>query len=66
MLKELKSAYQGVFITTGNIRTLASELLLASKELSAEARHFLGLFAEGTRGFVRMRNKRESGENSDS
>ena len=66
VLKELKSAYQGVFITTGNIRTLASELLLASKELSAEARHFLGFFAEGTRGFVRMRNKRESGENSDS
>ena len=66
VLKELKSAYQGVFFTTGNIRTISAELLSASAEMSAEARHFLGFFAEGARGFVRARHKRESGASNGS
>ncbi len=61
VLKELKRAYQGVFFKTGNIRRNAAEQL--AEGLSAEARHFLGFFAEGTRGFVRARQKRESGAN---
>lgn len=61
VLKELKTAFQGVFFTTGNIRTLAAELLSASPQLSAEARQFLEFFAQGTRGFVRARHTRKSG-----
>ncbi len=66
VMKELKSAYQGVFFANGNIRAIAAEILSAGAELSEEARHFLEFFAEGTRGFVRARHKRESGASSDS
>jgi UDP-N-acetylglucosamine acyltransferase len=66
VLKELKSAYQGVFFAAGNIRTIAAELLSASAESSAEAQQFLEFFAGGTRGFVRARRKCESGVNNES
>ena len=60
VLKELKSAYQGVFFTAGNIRTIAAERLSTSAEMSAEVRQFLGFFAEGTRGFGRARHQRKA------
>lgn len=66
VLKELKRAYQGVFFTTGNIRTISADLLSSSEVTSEESRQFLEFFAEGTRGFVRVRNKRESETNDGS
>lgn len=65
VLQELKRAYQAVFFKTGNIRTLASDFIEASEDLSSETRQFLDFFAGGTRGFVRARLNRQEGANDD-
>jgi UDP-N-acetylglucosamine acyltransferase len=52
---ELKAAFQEIFFTPGNIRTVAATQLAAGRFTSAEARRFLEFFAGGKRGFARAR-----------
>lgn len=52
-IRELKEAFRTVYFATGNIRELAAAALAGGGYVSAEARHFLGFFAEGKRGFAR-------------
>jgi UDP-N-acetylglucosamine acyltransferase len=54
-IAELKAAYQHVFFTAGNIRTVAATMLASGKFSSGEARRFLEFFAEGKRSFARAR-----------
>jgi len=58
---ELKRAFQGVYFTLGNIRTIAAEMLARGEVATAEATRFLGFFSEGKRGFARARRQRERG-----
>jgi UDP-N-acetylglucosamine acyltransferase len=59
-IAELKGAYQAVYFTPGNIRDIAAQQLAAKAFDSAEARHFLGFFADGKRSFARARRSAES------
>jgi UDP-N-acetylglucosamine acyltransferase len=56
---ELKDAFRVVYFTPGNIRDVAAEALAAGDFSTAEARHFLGFFTGGKRGFVRARRDAE-------
>ncbi|MCF7688100.1 MAG: acyl-ACP--UDP-N-acetylglucosamine O-acyltransferase [Cephaloticoccus sp.] len=60
-MAELKRAFQDVFFTPGNIRTVAADLLLKGELVTGEARRFLEFFAEGKRGFARARRQKETG-----
>ncbi|MDQ8197578.1 acyl-ACP--UDP-N-acetylglucosamine O-acyltransferase [Pelagicoccus enzymogenes] len=51
-IAELQRCYRKVFMGTGNMRILASELLERSEALSAESIRFLEFFAGGKRGFA--------------
>ena len=53
VIRELKEAFRAVFATPGNIRDLAARALASAKFGTAEARRFLGFFAEGKRSFAR-------------
>ena len=63
-IAELKSAYQAVYFTTGNIREVAAQRLAANAFETGEARRFLEFFASGKRSFARARRaaQEESGE----
>jgi UDP-N-acetylglucosamine acyltransferase len=54
-IAELKSAYQDVYFTPGNIREVAAQRLQANAFGTAEARRFLEFFAAGKRSFARAR-----------
>lgn len=54
-IAELKRAYQEVYFTPGNIRTVAAQRLAAGGFATAEARGFLEFFAGGKRSFARPR-----------
>jgi UDP-N-acetylglucosamine acyltransferase len=54
-IAELKSAYQAVFFTPGNIREVAAAQLAAQAWESGEARRFLEFFTAGKRSFARAR-----------
>jgi UDP-N-acetylglucosamine acyltransferase len=56
---ELKDAFRVVYFTLGNIRDVAAEALAGGEFSTDEARHFLGFFTGGTRGFVRARRDAE-------
>lgn len=58
---ELKTAFQEVFFTPGNIRIVAAAQLATGRYASSEAHRFLEFFAGGRRGFVRARRAAESG-----
>lgn len=52
---ELKSAFEKVYFTPGNIREIAAAQLASGGFASAEARRFLEFFAGGKRSFARAR-----------
>lgn len=54
-IAQLKQAYQAVFFTAGNIRTVAAGVLAEDRFSTPEARRFLEFFAEGKRSFARAR-----------
>lgn len=54
-IAQLKQAYQAVFFTAGNIRTVAAEVLASGRFSAGEAKRFLEFFAEGKRSFARAR-----------
>jgi UDP-N-acetylglucosamine acyltransferase len=54
-IAELKSAFQAVYLTPGNIRSLAAAAAASDKFSTPEAKRFLGFFGEGKRGFARAR-----------
>lgn len=59
-IAELKSAFQDVYFTPGNIREVAAARLVANAFESHEAKRFLEFFAAGKRSFARAR--RASGD----
>lgn len=60
---ELKTAFEKVYFTPGNIREVAAGLLAGGTLVEAEARRFLEFFAGGKRSFARARRgKVETGE----
>jgi UDP-N-acetylglucosamine acyltransferase len=59
MMAELKRAFQEVYFTPGNIRTVAEGGLAQGGFQTAEARRFLEFFAAGKRSFARARRRRE-------
>lgn len=54
-IAELKSAYQDVYFTPGNIREVAAARLAANAFETPEAKRFLEFFAGGKRSFARAR-----------
>lgn len=54
-IAELKSAFQDVYFTPGNIREVAAQRLTANAFETHEARRFLEFFAGGKRSFARAR-----------
>jgi UDP-N-acetylglucosamine acyltransferase len=58
-IAELKSAYQAVYFTSGNIRDIAAQQLAASAFETREARRFLEFFSGGKRSFARARRANE-------
>ena len=52
-IAKIRRCYRSVFLGTGNVRTLARELLDGEYGECAEARRFLEFFAGGTRGFAK-------------
>ncbi len=61
-IAELKRAFQEVYFTPGNIRTVAAERLAAGGFATTEARRFLEFFAGGKRSFARARRAATEGE----
>ncbi len=61
-IAELKAAFQAVYFTPGNIRTVAAAVLATGQFSSAEAKRFLEFFAEGKRSFARARRSGEENE----
>ena len=61
-MSELKRVYQALYLTSGNIRTLAADALAQGGLVTTEARNFLEFFAGGKRGFAKPRRRREIGE----
>jgi UDP-N-acetylglucosamine acyltransferase len=64
-MAELKRAFQEVYFTPGNIRTVAGRMLEQGGYQTAEAQQFLGFFAAGKRSFARPRrhdDKHDHGE----
>lgn len=49
----IQRCYRSVFLGTGNVRTIARELLEGEYSECAEARRFLEFFSGGTRGFAK-------------
>lgn len=64
-VRELKAAYQLVYFTHGNIRTLASQALASGTYKSAEAIRFLTFITEGKRGIARARRSEAAEEESE-
>jgi UDP-N-acetylglucosamine acyltransferase len=60
VLREIKSAFRGVFGSTGNPRELARAALAGGEYTSSEARGFLEFFLEGRRTFARVRRAAEA------
>jgi len=58
-ITELKDAFRVVYFTPGNIRDVAAEALAGGEFSTVEARHFLGFFTGGKRGFIRARRDAE-------
>ena len=58
---ELKRAFQAVYFTPGNIRSVAASALANGGFVSAEARRFLEFFTSGKRSFARARRAVGSG-----
>lgn len=54
-IAELKQAFQKVYFTPGNIRSIASEALASGIFSTPEAKRFLEFFSEGKRSFARAR-----------
>lgn len=54
-IAELKSAFQDVYFTPGNIRDVAAERLEANAFETPEAKYFLQFFTGGKRSFARAR-----------
>jgi UDP-N-acetylglucosamine acyltransferase len=54
-LAELKTAYQEIYYTPGNIREIAAAALAGGTHAAAETRRFLEFFAGGKRSFARAR-----------
>ena len=57
-LREIKDVFRLLSMPVGNLRTMASEMLLRGFA-SAEARRFLEFFQSGRRGFTRARRNSE-------
>jgi UDP-N-acetylglucosamine acyltransferase len=62
---ELKDAFRAVYLTPGNIRDIASDLLQAGGVRTPEARRFLTFFTEGKRGFARTRREQAEEESAE-
>lgn len=65
-IAELKSAFQDVYFTAGNIRDIAAQRLSANAFETPEARRFLEFFAGGKRSFARARRNRTDEPNETS
>lgn len=63
-IAELKSAFQDVYFTAGNIREVAAQRLAANAFETGEAKRFLEFFAGGKRSFARAR-RAASGDTMD-
>ena len=61
-IAELKAAFQEVYFTPGNIRTVAAAALAGGNFSSAEAMRFLAFFAEGKRSFACTRRAEEQSD----
>lgn len=61
-IAELKSAFQDVYFTPGNIRDVAAQRLAANAFETPEAKRFLEFFAGGKRSFARARRTSQEGE----
>ena len=64
-IAELKSAFQDVYFTPGNIRDVAAQRLAANAFETPEARHFLEFFAGGKRSFARARRAAAENEQAE-
>ena len=64
-IAELKAAFQDVYFTPGNIRTVAAERIAAGVFTSVEAKRFLEFFSGGKRSFARAR-RAEAGDDDGS
>lgn len=64
-IAELKAAFQDVYFTPGNIRTVAAERIAAGVFTSLETKRFLEFFAGGKRSFARAR-RAEAGDDDGS
>jgi UDP-N-acetylglucosamine acyltransferase len=62
VILEIKRAFRAVNIPVGNLRDIASSILLRGEFTSAEAQNFLEFFRGGKRGFARARRTAESDE----
>jgi UDP-N-acetylglucosamine acyltransferase len=62
-MAELKQVFHEVYLTSGNIRTIAAAVLADGKFATPEAKRFLEFFAGGKRSFARAR--RAAAEESD-
>jgi UDP-N-acetylglucosamine acyltransferase len=60
----LKAAFQEVYFTPGNIRTVAAAALAGGDYASDQARRFLAFFAEGKRSFARARRAEEAADDA--
>ena len=56
-LRELKTAFQFVYFTPGNLRNHAASALASGAYTSPQARAFLDFFSGGKRGFARARRE---------
>lgn len=61
-IAELKQAFQAVYFTPGNIRSVAAQTLADGTYGTAEARRFLEFFSQGKRSFARARRAGMDGE----
>lgn len=62
---ELKQAFQAVYQTPGNIRTVAAEALASGHFATDEAKRFLAFFTEGKRRLARARRGAGGGDQDD-
>jgi UDP-N-acetylglucosamine acyltransferase len=62
---ELKQAFQDVYQTHGNIRTVAADALASGRFATEEARRFLAFFTEGKRRLARARRGPGGGDEDD-
>jgi UDP-N-acetylglucosamine acyltransferase len=57
-IRELKEAFKELYVTPGNIREIAGEMLSSGRFNTAESKCFLEFFEDSKRGFARPRQNR--------